>query len=61
MSEKLIITVDTSLYGNLSECSVCGKRILPDEDCFDYEYWGHNEIVHNQCASLGLGGNEDGR
>ena len=50
MSKELLITVDTSLPGNLSECSVCGEKVLPDEEYFDYEYWGHNEIVHCHCA-----------
>lgn len=50
MDKKLLITVDMSLPGNLSECSVCGKKIMSNEEYFDYEYWGHNEIVHYHCA-----------
>ena len=33
-----------------SKCKICNKDILPNEEYFDYEYWGHNEVVHWFCA-----------
>lgn len=50
MNKELLISVDRSLPGNLSECSICGNKILPNEEYFDYEYWGHNEIAHLACT-----------
>ena len=50
-ANKLFLTIDKDIPGNLTNCSLCGEKIKSDEDYFDYEYWGHAEIVHNECMN----------
>ena len=56
MSKELLITVDMSLPGNLSECSICGKDILPNEELQEpCEYCNPafiNPFIDDDCLYL---------